>query len=305
MNITKISKFLMIELQSIIKRSCKNVFVYPKLPAVYNLGFIRYRGSGLANCLFIAARAYLLAHRNEWNLINPTWNNLVLGPYLRYERDKRHYFGILKKTGISGLLKLYYLFFTPTITIEDAINGKKGKIIIDGLGNYFEDLIDEQKKLKVFIYSILQNKTLSSVEHIDFKNIIGIHIRLGDYPAEFRTSIIWYEKVVKEIIANHASNYKFFIFSDGHDNELQELLLLPQVERVFFGNAISDIIALSKCKLIIGSDSTFTGWAAFLDQAPTVFPKKHFGKVLINHDHEFIEDGDSEKLKKFLHTYLT
>jgi hypothetical protein len=287
---------------SLLNITChsRKVFVYPKLPAIYDFRFIRYRGAGLANCLFVASRAFMIAQSNGWNLINPTWGNIILGPYLRNEKDKRHYFGLFKNAGISGLSKLYYLLNLKEITLESAIEGKKGIIVIEGLGNYFEDLLNFQEKVKTFIYGILRREIISKVEYIDFKNVIGIHIRLGDYSEERRTSIKWYEEVVKEIIASHGSKYKFFVFSDGKDDELFKLLSIPQIKRVFFGNALCDIIALSKCKLIIGSDSTFSGWGAFLEQVPIIFPKRHFGKVLINKEKELVYNGNLNYLKSFI-----
>ena len=108
---------------------------------------------------------------------------------------------------------------------------------------------------------------------------------------------------MKTIFDHGAVNPKFYLFSDGQEHELQNLLLLPQVEIVFFGNAILDMIALSKCKFIVGSDSTFTGWAAYLGQVPTVSPRKNTGNVLINSSYEFIDDGNLYNFNKFLHKY--
>jgi len=276
------------------------VFVYPKLPAKYDFRFVRYRGSGLANCLFVAARAFLIAQKNGWYLLNPTWGNISIGPYLRNEKDKRHYWGLFKKAGVSNFSKMFYLSILKRVAFEDAGAVKNGIIIVEGLGNYFEDLLREQENVKIFIISILQNKITSKIDNIDFTNVIGIHLRLGDYIPARRTSINWYNKIVKEIIKSYGNKYRFFVFSDGLDHELAELLSIPKVERVFFGNALSDIIALSRSKFIIGSDSTFSGWAAFLEQAPIIFPRRHFGKVLLNQDDEFIDNGDFEKMKVFL-----
>jgi len=280
------------------------VFVYPKLPAKYDFRFIRYRGSGLANCLFVVARAHLISQKYGWILVNPTWGNLTFGTYLRNEKDKRHYFGLFRKTGISGLRKLVILFKLNEITIESAIEGQKGIVIIEGLGNYFEDLLLDYEDIHAFITSIFRKDAIIKVERTDFINIIGIHIRLGDYITERRTALDWYLTVVNEIIANHPGEYRFFVFSDGYDSEINQLLALPGVVRVFFGNAISDIIGLSRCRLILGSDSTFSGWAAFINQTPIIFPKRHFGRVLLNQKYEYVDNGDSSKLKLFLNQVL-
>ena len=86
------------------------------------------------------------------------------------------------------------------------------------------------------------------------------------------------------------SNYKFLIFSDGTEEELKDILDIPSTERAFFGNAIADIYAISKCCYLIGSDSTFSGWGAFLGQVPCTFYKKHYGPILANQDNEHTEN---------------
>ena len=60
---------------------------------------------------------------------------------------------------------------------------------------------------------------------------------------------------------------------------VQSLLSLPNVERCFFGNAFADMWAISKCKFVIASDSTFSAWGAFLGQLPILFSKRHFPPV--------------------------
>ena len=287
------------------KKYESRIFLFPKLPSVAELGILRFRGSGLSNCLFVATRAHLIAKNNNWKLINPTWLNFSLGPYLRKEKDKRHYSGLFTKTGISGLYKIFLLVFGKRITVEKAISGQSGIIEISGLNNYYEDIISEQNEVKRFIYSIIKKKHTEIIDNTEFNDIIGIHIRLGDYNSSLRTDKNWYINIIKLIYQTEFGKYKFYIFSDGLDEELSEILKLPNVERVFFGNALSDILALSKCKLIVGSDSTFSAWAAFLEQTPIIFPKRHFGKVLKNENYEFVENGDNTMLSTFLRTVLS
>ena len=41
---------------------------------------------------------------------------------------------------------------------------------------------------------------------------------------------------------------------------------------------MSDILAISSCKALIGSHSTFTDWGGYLGQLPVLLPKKpHYG----------------------------
>lgn len=55
--------------------------------------------------MFMAARAYILSRRENAGYISPTWTKLSPGTFLRREKDKRVYFKIFNKLGISGFKK--------------------------------------------------------------------------------------------------------------------------------------------------------------------------------------------------------
>ena len=74
-----------------------------------------------------------------------------------------------------------------------------------------------------------------------------------------------------------------YIFSDATDNELQDILAMSNCKRAYFGSAISDMIALSRCKVLVSSASTFSMWASFLGQMPTIwFPGQMRQKLIID-----------------------
>ena len=276
------------------------IYVYPKLPAEFDLGFIRVGGSGLANCMFVAARAWIMAQLNGFQLIEPTWRKFSIGPYIRREKDKRDYFGIFKPIGISGLSKIYLLHSRGKISLEKSEKLQNGIIHIEGLGNYFEDLLNYHEMVKKYFDLAIRESALEKTNQFNFSNCIGIHIRLGDYIQEYRTNIKWYEAMIHQIAIHSKKKYRFILFSDGNDDELKDLMQMEQCERVFFGNALADMIALSRCRLIIGSDSTFSGWAAFLGQVPVIFPKRHFPRVLLNPKLEVIHCNNLQLPKHFL-----
>ena len=254
-----------------------NTYVYPKLSASKDLLFYRFGGAGLANTLFTYARAIVYAEQHKCKIITPTWSKFSVGTYLRREKDKRSYRNLLTTTGeICGLRKLYYVLFRKCCVVE-------------GMGSYFEELLDYHNIVSSYIIAHIQQSIRQQVECFDFNNAVAVHIRLGDYPEEHRTPINWYKQKIKDMSSQ--GNYNFLVFSDGTDEELQELMQMPNVNRVFFGNAMADIYAISLCKFLIGSDSTFSGWGAFLGQVPCVFYRKHYGRVLIDSSKEFVEDS--------------
>ena len=188
---------------------------------------------------------------------------------------------------------------------EDSapVNLKKGIIYVEGLKNYFEDIRFSSNKVLKHLLSIIKEKDLK-VYHQKNENFIAVHVRLGDYSLESRTNLGWFIDNIKFIQSCIDEEINFYIFSDGNQNELADLLKIKNCKLVFFGSAIADILVLSKAKLILASDSTFSAWGAYLGQVPIVFNKKHFGKILDNEENELVTKGkeqtEIEKDLKFL-----
>lgn len=259
----------------------KGKYIYPCLETSHDWGFIRFGGSGLANCMFVAARAYALAKKYEIPMLNPTWEKLSIGPYIRREKDKRTYSGLFDKYGISGFKKLYFLnrsSFTEDC-IDDFEKSATGVLKVVGLRNYFQDL--EPRQSREFFQKIVRSNVLSVVNATDFTNKIAVHVRLGDYSEDRRVPLDWYKTMIESLLSKNKS-FEFFLFSDGTDEELGVLLEIPQIKRVFFGNALADMFAISRCRMVVASDSTFSAWGAFLGEVPIVFSKRHFPPVYKN-----------------------
>ena len=124
-------------------------------------------------------------------------------------------------------------------------------------------------------------------------NSVAIHIRMGDFKNpnnedvlrkgswNYRLPIQWYKNIISKI--REVSDMPIYIFSDAENTELEEILNINNCKRVYFGSAISDMIALSRCKVLVSSASTFSMWASFLGQMPTIwFPGQMRQKLIIN-----------------------
>ena len=181
------------------------------------------------------------------------------------------YDALFNDIGISGLKEAWLLFTWRLFGREDVEVHK-------GLENYFQDLNKDVPLVQEYFNKILKKETVAKVYEQRMKGMIAVHVRLGDYVPEMRVDISWYRGVIESIIKDYPQQ-KFALFSDGSDEELQSLLSLPNVERCFFGNAFADMWAISKCKFVIASDSTFSAWGAFLGQLPILFSKRHFPPV--------------------------
>lgn len=272
-----------------------NRYIYPKFYSLYHF-IIRIRGCGLANCIIVYARALILAKKYNLPIINPSWVQLSLGPYLRGDKDKRHYIGLFKSFGISHIKKNWLLLTKKRLEEDDALtNEKDGIIYVEGLKNYFADVHNQSNFIREHLLSIVNEATLRSYTQLT-ESFIGVHIRLGDFAPEVRTSLDWYLEKMKFIVGHCDPKAKFFIFSDGTPDELKQILDFENTELAFFGNAMADILALSKAKLILASHSTFSACGAYLGQVPIVFNKRNFSPVLDNPNFEWVDNQMSEEV---------
>lgn len=265
------------------------IYVYPKFPAAYNLYYLRIGGSGLANCLFVYARSIALASYYNAKIIKPAWFNISIGTYIRNEADKRHYLGLFSGIDeVSGLEKTIAFLRCKVVKEGDTFNQNDNIIIVvEGLKDYFKSIIPHHKVIKSYIEKHIVNKNLLVINSFDFTNCVAIHVRLGDYGKERRVPLSWYKDIIEKYHKENPES-KMLLFSDGTDEELKDILALVFVKRVYFGSSISDIIAISKCNYLIGSDSTFSAWGAYLGQVPLCCKKLQCSPVLENQENERI-----------------
>jgi lipopolysaccharide biosynthesis glycosyltransferase len=129
-----------------------------------------------------------------------------------------------------------------------------------------------------FEFSIpLPNSITAFLAEIEISNSVSIHIRRGDY---FRSEVfaihngsicnIHYYRNAIDLFTNQYENIKFFIFSD-------DIIWAKDIFSIFDNCFIVDthlendsnyydLMLMSKCKHNIISNSSFSWWAAFLNQ---------------------------------------
>lgn len=106
---------------------------------------------------------------------------------------------------------------------------------------------------------------------------LGVHVRHGDFEK-------WKEGEAKPVFPRASDEFylericsheltRIFLASDGEDSELEFITKLPlEIVRGQKDNPIFDLLALSRCQAIIGSNSTFSTVAAYLGNIPLVTP---------------------------------
>jgi len=225
-------------------------------------------------------------------MLAPTWIHFSPGPFLRRERDKWIYHGLFYsgEPCIGGLKKMAILLLFS----RNRATGNKGESReFTGLGRYFEEMLDEHEDVQNLFRHMIRSKALLRLASEDFSNSIAVHIRLGDYSLSARTPLEWYAAVMQKVQQVNPSA-QFRIFSDGTDEELALVLKFPNTRRCFMGNALADMVAISRCQLLLGSDSTFSGRGAYLGQIPCIWAAKHFGRVLVDSWKEIVMSRPEE-----------
>ena len=255
-------------------------YTFVSLGKLESLG-VRLGGAGLGNIMFPWATALVYAKNHNLKSIQTTWKNFKFGTFIRKERDKRMYMDLFSETdGISGIKKFFLLNFSNNIKIFSGIN------------DLFQPFKNEQYFVKSELLKIINSYHIKRSKEFN-SNSIAIHIRMGDFinsidekalrkgAWNYRLPIKWYITLIEKI--QNESNLPIYIFSDAEDSELKEILSHNNCSRVYFGSAISDMLALSNCKVLISSASTFSMWASFLGQMPTIwFPGQMRQKLLLD-----------------------
>ncbi|MGF1587806.1 MAG: glycosyl transferase [Pleurocapsa sp.] len=261
-------------------------FVYAKLPR-----------AGLGNMLLVWSKAVVFAKLNSLPLIAPAWGKITIGPYLRRERYARYYGNFFNDGScISGLQASFLKIaakkiYEPDITQLPATqrNGMEIYVFdqVPHWSNYFGDIREYHSLIKEALINNIKPHILQEIEQRSMPQI-AIHVRMSDFRklrsgenfnqvGLVRTPINWYIEVLKKIRAIAGHNIPTTVVSDGYDEELSELLQLPQVFRSSSASALSDLLFLAKSKLLITSaGSTFSSWASYLGRCPTICHPAHF-----------------------------
>ena len=261
------------------------IYIYPQF-SDYELPGLRLAGPGLGNLLFIYFRAWLAAKEHGFAFIWPTWPSLKPGAIIRREKDKRFYADLFRNRSgyIDGLKKQRLLHRRGAVSVNardlDYSRIDDNTVILYKYFRMdFKDLAAHVDEIREEIVRNLSRKSARGLEG-DMSHCVNIHVRLGDFAANqsalnagkdnTRIEISWYAALVRRLKPLVGDDVAFNVFSDGSDEELRELLAIEGVRRVFYGNSLADILALSRAPLMIASGSSFSLWARFLGQCSSI-----------------------------------
>ncbi|HDR8999698.1 alpha-1,2-fucosyltransferase [Burkholderia vietnamiensis] len=273
-------------------------YCYPELGGK-DLLFARVAGPGLGNMLFPWARALVASHKSGYKLIEPTWPQIKIGPWIRGERDSRSYGNLFNRSheSLTGIARLKALTLQKRVSEEKISSARDGDVVtFSGMHGYFRPIIDDHQLVASRLRAISRKEHRAGLEW-DFSSSICMHVRLGDFAAAAPSEVIasgktnvrlplqWYREVAEGIRAIRGRDTRIYLFSDGSDHELEPLLRLDNCRRMSFGSALADLLALTQSECLIASGSTFSMWASYLGRMPVFWCKGQRRHQLYQREH--------------------
>lgn len=253
-------------------------------PAGLDTGLVRFGGIGLGNLLFSWARCAVFCKRMGATQIYTTWPQVKPGSWIRWESDKRHYGGMFRPLsdevcGLNKLLALSKLQAIDERHWKTASQETDQVVVFRGLARYFLDIsaADEYGWLRKRFFEMIRDQGLAQREWAPH---IGVHIRRGDMPGfesrsertgNMQLPLAWYRDVIERLSAETGRSLEIGVCSDGTEQELAELFKLPHVRFVKGRNSLEDFLYLANSRLLVGSCSTFSQWAAYLSGRPSIW----------------------------------
>ncbi len=238
--------------------------------------------AGLGNKLFPWARCKLFSHLHGIPMLTPVWAQFKIGQFLRKETDLRLYTNLFHPapSEIRGARAFWIPLLTPgekepeDFRVYEKRPSGNRVVRFSTYGYYFSGLDPWRELLLQEILSITNRKWLGQVDSYG-PCPLAIHVRRGDYRPPHAAPISWFVQTLRRIRAFAGRRTEARVFSDGHDDQLKELLAEENVTLVRTGSAIADMLVMSKAKVLIASASSFSAWAVFLGNLSAVSHPGH------------------------------
>ncbi len=244
--------------------------------------------------LFPWARCLLWCRRHQVPMLPARWLHLRIGPFLRGELDKRMYHRLFRAPGLLALAhraaRLATLPLRAEPPADEGPSARPGVYVFRGMECFFAPLFGNHEVLREGLTSWLRP------EYVPFTPTsrgIAVHVRRGDFAppgsdkvlreghGNYRIPIEWYVQALRAIRSRLPLGIQADVFSDGRPSELAALLAEPDTRQHPAVSAATDLLAMASAAALIGSGSTFSRWAAFLGQVPSVWFPGQRGEPLL------------------------
>jgi len=246
--------------------------------------FVKFPKTGLGNLMLVWAKARVFAELNNLELITSSWWGFRWGAILRREtmnRLYRHYFmesPLLQRIQYKIRSGSRDVVFDPDVRkLNDTDYTADSLFVFQKVINdidLFGSIREHRNFIKEEIYKLLHPKRKAELEETDFP-VVAVHIRRGDFKIGHQETPLGYFIDLIHLIREHTETpFPVTIFSDAEMHELKDILALPAVSMAITKSDISDILTMSRSRILITSQSsTFSYWAAFLSEALVIIPE--------------------------------
>lgn len=248
--------------------------------------------AGLGNKLFVWARAWIYAKKNNIPLVVSGWNQLQLAPILK-GGDLRLYLNYFKNVRQVSWAKWQLSKIRFNEIVEPDINSPADRPYsiykfnaVPSWSDYFRDLKLYREEIRNALLDMLTNS-----RKVEYKNCISpeicVQVRLGDFRnlrqgenfahvGLVRTPMEYFTSLVENIRKIHGTNLPVTLVSDGNTEQLKDLLRISNVKMGPKNSKIVDILMMGKSKILVTSaGSTFGFWGGFLGDNALIIHRDH------------------------------
>lgn len=259
----------------------RGALFYPRLGGSFDAGYFRVSGVGMGNSFYPYFHAVVLAEQHGGRVIEPAWPSLKPRRLLSLSGE-RAYVGLFRRgPGVVGGIEKATALLRPRHRID--LSDPSPAVADDRLNEVMAD---------VFAFGRLKDHRQTIRDHLlamstyrpspDFAwgagGYVAVHVRLGDFAAatddeganNTRLPMTWYSRMI-EAARDLWPDLPVRVVSDGSDAELAALLG-PDVVPLRTGSDVGDLLSLAGASALIASRSTFSTWATFLGDMPSIWP---------------------------------
>lgn len=247
------------------------------------------RGS-LGDKLFPWARCEAFRHQWRVPMLAPRWGNTPRVPWIGRRKDGGSQAGsFVDPNWVRGLARMRILLTARRASEGDFVPGaedaggarRKTLVVFAGVGDRFAPLLPQRELIRRRLSEMLSAKLRRGLAKQQASFVIGVHIQRGR--SSFPSSPLmqdsrpdppdhWFVRCIQNLrkVLGFAAPAR--LFSDASPNQLAALLAMPNVTLSQEASPVLKLLRLSSSRILLGgAGSSFSQWAAFIGDMPSLW----------------------------------